>query len=332
MKKLQALLLVALTLTACNTNPASESVPANPVSSTSQSQVAPQPEENEPTYPREVTLSDGTIFSLEEKPEKVVSLVFGTDEMMLDLIDTEYIVGVSGKDAGTPYMAADPEDYSDIAKVNDNPEVLLSLEPDFVIGSSWVSSDLKAILSDSDIPFYGYTTPKTMEQQVQVIKDLGYLLGDDEKTDALVRDLEARIDAVKTIGESIADEDKVKVMAYNMHGSSNSGNTIFDDMVTLAGAVNLTAEAGLTGNADISKEQIVDMNPEVIILLAWASDTDDDFEAFAQQLLADESLQTVDAIANNRVYVSMDNSITNVSQFAVDGLEFVAKSCYPELY
>ncbi len=258
--------------------------------------------------------------------------MFGTDEMLLGLTDAEFIAGLSGLDNGCAYLAADASVYEDIPRINENAEILMDLEPDFIIGSSWVDEDLKAQIADSGIPFYGYTTPKTLEEQVQIVKDLGYLLGDDEKTEALVQDMEERIQAVETVADGIAEEDKVRVMAYNMHESSNALGTIFDDMVTTAGAVNVSSEAGLEGTAKISKEQIVEMNPEVIILVEWASDTDEEFQAFVETLKSDESLQTVDAVKNGRIYASTDNSITNVSQFAVDGLEFIAESCYPDLY
>ena len=283
-------------------------------------------------YPRKLQVSDELTVTLESKPQKVASLVFGTDEMLLGLTDAENIAGLSGLDNGCAYLAADASVYEKIPRINENAEILMDLEPDFIIGSSWVDEDLKAQIEDSGIPFYGYTTPKTMEEQVQIVKDLGYLLGDDEKTEALVQDMEERIQAVETVAAGIAEEDKVRVMAYNMHESSSAVGTIFDDMVTKAGAVNVSSEAGLEGTAKISKEQIVEMNPEVIILVEWASDTDEEFQAFVEMLKNDESLQTVDAVKNGRIYVSTDNSITNVSQFAVDGLEFVAESCYPDLY
>lgn len=286
----------------------------------------------EASYPRELQVSEDTTVILESRPERVASLVFGTDEMLLGLTDAEFIAGLSGLDNGCAYLAADASVYEDIPRINENAEILMDLEPDFIIGSSWVDEDLKAQIADSGIPFYGYTTPKTLEEQVQIVKDLGYLLGDDEKTEALVQDMEERIQAVETVADGIAEEDKVRVMAYNMHESSNALGTIFDDMVTTAGAVNESSEAGLEGTAKISKEQIVEMNPEVIILVEWASDTDEEFQAFVETLKSDESLQTVDAVKNGRIYASTDNSITNVSQFAVDGLEFIAESCYPDLY
>lgn len=283
-------------------------------------------------YPREITNYDGEVLKLDKKPEQIASLVFGTDEMLLSLTDLSNIVGLSGKDNGCAYLSPEGENAGDIQRINDNAEVLISLKPDFIIGSSWVDEDLLAQIKDSQIPYYGYVTPTTLEEQIQVIKDLGYLLGEDEKTSAIVEDMETRIQSVVDKASAIAQEDKVKVMAYNMHESTNAKGTIFDDMVTKAGAINLSSEAGLEGTAKISKEQIVEMNPDVIILLEWASDTDDAFNAFKDELLSDDSLKEVNAIKNQRVYVSTDNSITNISQFTVNGLEFIAQSCYPEVF
>ena len=283
-------------------------------------------------YPREITNYDGETLKLEKKPKQIASLVFGTDEMLLSLSDLSSIVGLSGKDNGCAYLSPEGAKATDIQRVNDNAEVLMSLKPDFIIGSSWVDEDLLAQIKDSKIPYYGYVTPKTLEEQVQVVRDLGYLLGEDDKTEFVVSDMETRIQAVVDKASSIPDEERIKVIAYNMHESTNAKGTIFDDMVAKSGAINLSSQAGLEGTAKISKEQIVEMNPDVIILLEWASDTDEEFSAFKDELLADESLKEVNAVKNQRVYVSTDNSITNISQYTVNGLEFIAKSCYPEVF
>ncbi|MCI8672578.1 MAG: ABC transporter substrate-binding protein [Lachnospiraceae bacterium] len=284
---------------------------------------------DEAKYPRQ---PEGSELILEAKPERVASLVFGTDEMLLGLAETSHIAGLSGLDNGCVYLAAEPSAYESIPVVSSNAEMLFALEPDFIIGSGWLDEDLKAQIADSKIPYYGYTTPKTMDEQIQIVEELGFLLGEDEKTAAVVNDMKKRTEAVKSKAAAIPEEERVTVMAYNMHESSSAKGTIFDDMVTLAGGINLSAQAGLEGTAKISKEQLVELNPQVIILVEWAADTDEEFQAFVETLKNDESLQSVDAVKNGRIYASTDNSITNVSQFAVDGLEFVAKCCYPELY
>lgn len=331
-----------LSLTSCSENTSQTSTADNSASSSSQSQSTSQStNENQTTestetngntaiYPRTVTLADGSEYTFESAPETIASMVFGTDEMLLDITDFDKIVGLSGKDNGILYKSDPSNKSQSILKINDNAEILADLCPDAVIGASWTSAELQELMSDMDIPFYGYTTPKTLAEINVVVEEIGYFLGEDEKSQEIVEDITQRLEAVTDITSKITD--KVTVMAYNIHGSSSAKGTLFDDMVTLAGGINLSTEAGLEGTATISKEQLVDMNPEVIILVKWAKDTTEDFDAYLEEMMNDESLSTISAIENNRVYLSLDNSITNISHFAIDGLEFIAQSCYPDLF
>lgn len=331
-----------LTLTSCSNTTdttSSTSSTSSTASEPSTSSSATQQENDETqvdtsntfdSFPRTIENYDGSMITIEEKPETIASMVFGTDEMLLDLSDLDKIIGLSGKDNGILYKS-DPENKSsEISKINDNAEILTSLYPDAIIGASWVSAELQDVMADMDIPFYGYATPKTIEEQIKIVEDIGYFLGEDENANAIVDDMNTRLQNVVDITGTV--EEKTRVMAYNIHGSTSAKGTMFDSMATTANTINISTEAGLEGTAEISKEQLVELNPEVIILVKWAKDTTEEFDSFLDEFMSDTSLSTIDAIANNRVYISLDNSITNVSHFAIDGLEFIAKSCYPELF
>lgn len=338
-KKLLTFMLVATLLTGCSepqSTTTNNSTNTNSSSQQTTPQAEPTPDSNTESsqefdeFPRTMENYDGSIITIESKPETVASMVFGTDEMLLDLIDLDKVVGLSGKDNGILFKS-DPENLSkDILRISDNAEILVDLYPEAVIGAGWVSSELQDIMKDMDIPFYGYKTPKTLIEHITIIQEIGYFLGEDEKANAIVEDMTNRMNAVTDKSSTITD--KVNVMAYNMHGSTSAKGTLFDDLLSLAGGINLSAEAGLEGTAAISKEQLVDMNPEVIILVKWAKDTTEEFDSFLEEMMNDESLSTISAIENERVYISLDNSISNVSHFVVSGLEFIAESCYPELY
>lgn len=329
---LSTALLLSLTSCSDNTSQTATADSSASSSSPSQSTDATETTQNSTTasYPRTVTLLDGSEYTFESAPETIASMVFGTDEMLIDITDLDKIVGLSGKDNGVLYKSDPSNESQNILKINDNAEILADLCPDAVIGASWTSAELQELMRDMDIPFYGYTTPKTLAEIIQIVEDIGYFLGEDEKSLAITEDMTQRLEAVTDITSKITE--KVEVMAYNIHGSSSAKGTLFDDMVSLAGGINLSTEAGLEGTATISKEQLVDMNPEVIILVKWAKDTTEDFEAYLDEMMNDESLSTISAIENNRVYLSLDNSITNISHFAIDGLEFIAESCYPDLF
>lgn len=282
-------------------------------------------------FPVTVTNYDDSKVTINEKPQKIASLTLGMDEMLLELASEDRVVGLSGKNADNKSVSNVAQQASKFPKIENNIEILLSKKPDLVIGSSWVKDEFLQQLKDNNITYYGYKTPVTIEEQKQIILDLSKILGEEEKGKEIVSDIDSRLNTVKdTIKKS--EYKDVKVMAYNMHGSSNAKNTIFDDIVKNIGAVNVSSEAGLERVAKISKEKIIELNPEVLVLMAWEKDDLEEFETFANDLKNDKSLENVDAIKNNRVYIASSRYMTSVSHHIIEGVEFMAESVYPDIY
>lgn len=282
-------------------------------------------------FPVAVTNYDDTELLVNEKPNKVASLTLGMDEMLLELVEDDRVVGLSGKNADNKAVSNVSEEASKFPKIENNIEVLLAQKPDLVIGSSWIKDEFLQQLKDNNMAYYGYKTPKTIEEQKQIILDLSKILGEEEKGKNIVDDIDLRMAKVKETIKKSAEKD-VKVMAYNMHGSSNAKGTIFDDIVNNIGANNVSSQAGLEGVAEISKEKIIELNPEVLILMAWEKDDLNEFEAFANDLKNDKSLENIDAIKNDRVYIASSRCMTSVSHHIIEGLEFMAESVYPDVY
>lgn len=288
-------------------------------------------EEKNDKFPVTVVNYDNNEVTLKEKPKKVSSLTLGMDEMLLEMVSEDRVVGLSGKSADNEAVSNVASKASKFPKIENNIEILLAQKPDLVIGASWVKAEFLKQLKDNNITYYGYKTPTTIEEQKQIILDLAKILGEDEKGQDIVNDMNTRIGVVKEeIKKSSAKN--VKVMAYNMHGSTNGDKTIFNDIVKEIGAVNVSTEAGLQGVSKISKEKIIELNPEVIILMAWEKDDLKEFENFASSLKNDKSLGNVEAIKNNRVYIASNRYMTSVSHHIIDGVEFMAKSVYPDVY
>ncbi|WP_195266954.1 ABC transporter substrate-binding protein [Eubacterium sp. 1001713B170207_170306_E7] len=282
-------------------------------------------------FPVTVTNYDGTELTVSQKPERIASLTLGMDEMLLEMADENRVVGLSGKNADNEAVSNVADKASKFPKIENNIETLLAAKPDLVIGSSWIKDEFLQQLTDNNIPYYGYKTPVTVEEQEQIILDLSKVLGESDKGQAIVDDMNKRMEAVIRKTETSKDKD-VKVMAYNMHGSTNANNTIFNDIVQKIGAVNVSAEAGLDGVAKISKEKIIEMNPQVLILMAWEQDDLQEFQAFADSLKTDESLKNVDAIKNDRVYTASNRYMTSVSHHIIEGIEFMGASVYPDVF
>ena len=92
-------------------------------------------------------------------------------------------------------------------------------------------------------------------------------------------------------------------------------------------------EAGLDqGSNALSKERIIEIDPDVFLLPTWNFDSNNDVQKYAQQVAADPAFKNIKAIKNNRLEFVSDRYRYVASQHVTDSIEAVAKAVYPELF
>ena len=283
-------------------------------------------------FPLKVKDATGFEMSIEKKPEGIVSLTLGTDEMLLSLVDKSKIKALSGKIAEDEGISNVADKAKDFVKAEKNIETVISLKPDIVFAADWMKKEAIQQMRDAKIPVYCYGTAKSIEEQKKVILEIAHIIGEDAKGQEIVNDMDKRIKEMEEKVQVLKPEEKLTVLKYNSYGSTSGKGTTFDDIVTRAGLVNAAAKAGLESNAKISKEKIVELNPDVIILPAWSYDKKQDPAVFADEIRKDKSLASVKAVKNNRIYLLQDKHMTCVSQYIVLGVEDAAKAVYPQLF
>jgi len=289
-------------------------------------------ESREKKFPVKVINYDKTELCIYGKPKKIASLTLGTDEMLLELVDEGRVAGLSGKKADDQITSNVAEKSKLFPKIENDLEVIISQKSDLVIGSSWIKPGIVQKLKKIGIPYYGYKTPKTIEEQKQVILDLSKILGEEEKGINIVKDIDKRLDRLYKKINEVPHNKKLRVMAYNKYGSSNAKGTIFDDIIQKLGVINVTSEAGLKKVAKASPEKIIGFNPDVIILLAWEKDDPENFFEFAEQFKSNKTFGSVNAIKNDRVYVMSSKYLTSSSHHIIEGIEVIAEFLYPDIF
>ena len=242
-------------------------------------------------FPLTVTDANGDVMTLENPPKRIISLTLGSDEILLSLVDKSRIVSL------TRY--ADDEGIS-VRTTMDQIENIIALEPDLVITDTWADINYIKQLRDSGITVYAFRTPNNIDEQRAVVAELAHVVGADGKGQELVNWMDEKLKAVEERLSVLKPEQKLTVMDYGELGSSGKG-TNFDDIVTRAGLINVVSRAGIEGWPVISKEKIIEFNPDIIILPSWYYDAGNTFESMRDSLVNDPSLQTVSAIKNNRI-------------------------------
>ena len=263
-----------------------------------------------------------------KKFNRIASLTLSGDEMILSLVNHKRIVGLCGKINEEPDMSHVWKEAKKFPKIESNIETMIELEPDLVITADWMKKDVLLQIEETGVNIYTYKTPKNFEEQKKLIRELAALVEEKERGEALVKNMEDRLLALqKQITDNYKGK-KPKVLMYTSYEYTSGKDTTFDDMVRLIGGINTAGEAGINGSQKISKEKVIEIDPDVIIVPIWDSTAAKDSSRFLEFLSKDKSYKDLKAVKNGRIYPIPGKYVYIYSQYVIDGIEELADNIY----
>ena len=180
-------------------------------------------------------------------------------------------------------------------------ESIVSLEPDLVIASSSELAD--TIQETTGIPtvYAAWTSALTFE--FKYYKFMGYVLGEQERAEDLISYLNEKIAEVAEVTSDIPDDEKPKVyLAFWTFMGAITYTPFVYAPVEVAGGINVAEDVlpGLDGPLmwQVSKEQIIAWNPDIILLHCAGGP----IMLSIEDVLLDTDLQSVTAVKNETVY------------------------------
>lgn len=248
----------------------------------------------EGSFPVTVTDAAGREVTIEKQPERIVSGYYISTSLLIALGVKDQLVGIEAKaDKRAIYSLSSPELIAlpsvGSAKQPDV-EMMISLKPDLVILPKKLK-DVAGTLEELGIPVI-LVNPEDGEQLRGTITLLATATGSDGS--GLLEEYD-RLEG-KAVSLTEGCERPAVYLAGNSAMLSTAGSGMYQNtLLTLAGGENVAAE--LTGGswADISYEQLLAWNPEVIILAADASYT-------VADVMDDPMLAELPAVKNGKVY------------------------------
>lgn len=257
--------------------------------------------------------------------KRVASLTLSGDEMILSLIESNRIVGLCGAINEEKDMSNVWEKAGKYPKIESNIEVLAELEPDFVIAADWMKKEVIAQIEELGAKLFIYKTPKNFEEQKKLILELSNYLEVPDKGKIIVKNMDNRLKKLQTQISKVKTHTS-KIMIYTSFESTSGKNTTFDSMVELIGGENIAKTAGIIGSEQISKEKVIELNPEIIIIPLWNNHINS--EEFIEFVKNDESFKEVRAVKENKVYVLLHKKLAPTSQYMIDGIEELGRKIY----
>jgi len=289
-------------------------VPAPPVANGTliASKVAPGP------FPKSLVDPLGKVATLPRAPQRIVSIALSGDELLLELVAPERLVGVTyliDDPVTTPSAPLAPAAAARVTE--ENPERLLSLQPNLVVTADYSRAEAIVMMEAAGVPVLDLGTLMKLDDVLESIAMLGNAVGETARAEALVASLRARIAAVAA-RPSPARPPRVLIWEG---GFSYGAATMQDDLIHRAGGVNVVSEAGQHGPVSLTEEAAVVFDPDVVVVPT------DELAPHGRDasLVGDAAVwRAVRAAKEGRVYGLPRGWMGSVSHHAVKALEALA--------
>lgn len=282
---------------------------------------------------RTVTDDAGRSISIPARPSRIVSLSYGTDEILTALVAPERIRAYSKYAGDEGITFTTKEEAARVGRrVTGELEEILAEEPDLVFVSSGTNLRTVETLAAAGIPVFVSRYPKSWAELEEKLRTVSAAVGEKDKGEALIREMNARRDAVTEKLSAVKEKRRTLALAFRYVAVGKKG-TLFADLLALAQAddLSLAIPAGTEG-AVFSREQIITADPEVILLPTWNFNGTSHADAYREEIASEPAFAGVSAVRNGRLIFFPDRYRYVTSQHAADALEALAKVLYPEVW
>lgn len=266
----------------------------------------------------------GTEISFSQKPVKILPISQCMTDIVVDMVEPERIIAVSHEAVNeSSFVKFKARKVKNILDRWPSTETIIQLRPDLVLMPE--NSDVTKIMTlrDAGIKVVVAGSPRNVEEARSRVAFVAEVLREPEAGKRMLDKMDAKLAAVQEVKKKTGSRKKI-LLAFSTEGAFGRSGGIFDNLCKTAGVLNGAADAGLKKFDHLSKEQIINIDPDILLLPCNAGN-----DKFAQEILRDPAYMGLKAIKNNS-YIMLDEKVYkyNVSQYAADAAYLLAKAAY----
>lgn len=267
----------------------------------------------------------GAEISVPEQIDSIVVLAPSITETVIALGYGDKIVGYDSQSTGIDGL---PEDVPVFDLVSPDMEQMAALNPDVLLVSSLSLYDQESPyqqLIDMGVCVMCIPTSDSIADVQSDIAFLASALGDKEKGDALIAEMQKEIDDIKAVAETITEKKRVYFEIAAAPDMYSFGSGVYmNEMIELVGAENILADQ--EGWLGVTEEVIVEANPDVILTNV------NYIENPTEEIMGRSGWDVLTAVKNQQIYY-IDNAASSLpNQNIVKALRQMAEAIYPEYY
>lgn len=274
---------------------------------------------DETVYPLAFTDSYGNTVTIEAEPQRIVSCGPAITELI-------YALGQEHKLIGRTDYCNYPEACLTVDSVGaiDTPNVekIVELTPDLVITSSVFSKESYEQLTNLGIKVICFNEERDPEGVYHMITLLGQAINANKEASSAVSEMKTKISDVqsKITAANVPAPTVYYMVSFGEYGDYTcGGDTYIHQIISLAGGKNIAD--GVEGWS-YSVDQLIEKNPDIIIVPGWAYD---DF-------ISTEPYNSLSAVKNGKVYTFDTDMLDRQGVRNADAVEELASIFYPDLF
>ncbi|MGX1193782.1 ABC transporter substrate-binding protein [Metabacillus sp. SLBN-84] len=284
-----------------------------------------QAEKQDASYPVTVTDDAGNEITLEEKPEKIVSLLPSTTEILFALGLQDEIAGVSDYD-NYPKEAAQKEK---VGAQDMNAEKIIALQPDLAFLQEYHAQNHGEIIKQFEaagIKVFIVGSQTSFDQVYTAIRTIGKATNTLDEADRIIKDMEEKVASIKEKAKEVKNPKRVWIEVSPQPEIYTTGKgTFMNEMLEMIGAENVAASE--EGWVKMDEEKIVSSNPDTIITTYGYY-----VENPAEQVLSRSGWNSIKAVQSKQVFDVNSDLVTRPGPRLADGAEELGRLIYPDIF
>ena len=318
-----SIFIIAALLSSCSPSPQSQS--------SSKTNAAQSKQETNTTGSYSVTDLTGTKVTFPSKPKRILTFAMYTDQIVLGLVTSDHLVGINTLMDDPVLSNVVPIAKRITKKIGDpGAEEVLSMKPDVVIVSDWTQAEKIQSMRDLGLKVVSVKSPETIQDAKEAVSQVAAAIGEPEKGKQLIGMMDKKLAEIREKTSKIKPEQRKNIVLLSLMTAYGGAGCAYDDACREANVVNGIAAAGLKTGQQLTKEMLIKINPDIMLMPVYNDRGNYDTQAFIDSYLKDPSLRTVKAINDKQLIYPREQFIYNCSQDIVYCVQEIARVAYGE--
>lgn len=273
----------------------------------------------EGTFPMVITDDAGRQVSIENPPQRLISLAPSNTEIL-------FALGLENRVVGVTTYCNYPEEAGKCYQIggfsNPNIERIVDLRPDLVVAADRHLKEAQ-ILEQMGIDVIVIDARRVSDIS-HSIRTIGQACNVPGEASQLASSIEEHIAAIKALTSSSSERPRVFYQVFNEPLTTVGPDTIISDLIQICGGTSISADTS-TDYPQFSEEAVIDRDPQVIIQGRQHGSQEADLSGYGQKW------QMVSAVQEQRIHVVDGDICTRGGPRIIQALDIFLSCIHPEL-